>query len=540
MKRLFLILFIISLSSLFIGCNELGREINTQFIDFNIEEDYSKIEKSEYLNNYSISFNINNDLSSPLIIVQNGEALGVYSILKNNLIFNFKENISIDFIVNYYFPNYFRITYSDNESELYDYNGNVILQKGSYIDLKVDLTRVKIKNNWIYQETISYASNDETVTLKYNSINDIINRQLITEDSFVSGDKITFVPKGRDLEEIGLPGYYAIDENENYVQIYNQKNQLISTINLNFDYQYFVSFAGFIIYQKVLLLDADEKEYDYAVEVNNDLLKYDLITNRLNIKTGEIDELDVNFIISDGESCKDKKGIYNYANVQLKFIENKRLQPTQQFIIDGSCDIIYNFSNAISLDTLIRLDSERYFDYNSNKLYDNKMNLLFDFKNNDNNIEFHSFDFGNKLIKCSHNGKLGFINYDLEVIIPFEYDEIGDYFISNYIFGEKDDANYLVYINNQNIEISQLKVENAPLIFKVDEINNLYYYQIYTYENQKVLEFYSKNIIELSFNRTFYEGVNYYSLVLSDILIDVNVNLEKDLIFTIAIKEMYG
>lgn len=540
MKNKVLVIFLFILTVAFFGCNSLGREINTQFIDFNIEEDYSKIEPTQYLEYYKKNFEIYNDSSIPLITVKSGNSLGIYSILEDDLILDFKENVTIDYIVNYYFPNYFKVIYPDNSLELYDYNGSMILRKGEYKNLRLEVSRIRDKQNWIFNEKITYIQNNKTTTINYQSFNDLKNRKLVSDnDNLIQGDKITFIPRGIDLEEIGLPGYYLIELNDNFVQIYNSKNQLVSTVNLNFDYQYAVSFGGCIIYQKVLLLDNDEKEFDYAVEVNNDLLKYDLITYKLDLKKGDIKELDVDFIISDGTSCKDKEGIFNYANVKLKFIENKRLMPSQQFIIDDDCNIVYNFSNAISLESLIRLDSNHYFDYGSNKLYDGKMNLIFDFNNNDYDITFESFDFGNKLIKCLNDNKYGFINYDLEVIIPFDYDYLGDYFISNYTYGVINDINYLIKIDGEILETNFNIILNCPLLYDITEENGLFRFQIYTYDNQKVLEYLSDiNSLPLIYKSNF-NNQNYYYFIGKEVIVKDNIHSYQDIIFTVVVNDLY-
>lgn len=521
------------------GCNKLGREINTQFIDFNIEEDYSKIEKTKYIDYYKVNYEIYNSSSLPLITVKSGDAYGIYSILKNKLIFDFSEGITIDYIFTYYFPNYFKVIYSDGDIELYDYNGVILLEKDNYQNLNVQVQRSREKNNWVYKEIIDYTLNGKDFTVIYQSVNDISKRKLFDDnEDFIQGDKITFIPNGVDMEELGLPGYYFIELNDNYIQVYNPKNQLVSTVNLNFDYQYAVSFAGCIIYQKVLLLDADEKEYDYAVEVNNSLLKYDLITYKLDLLSSNIEELDVDFIISDGFACKDKQGVFNYANVKIRLIENKRLIPVQQFIIDEECNIIYNFSNAISLESLIRLDSDHYFDYQSNKLYNSKMDLLFDFNNNNQKISFVGFDFGHKLIKCKHNEKFGFINYNLEVIIPFQYDKLSDYFISDAVYGSIENVNYLININGSNAKTNLLMIENYPLLYNVKEEDS-YCFEFFTYDNKKILTFNTNTESLPTIYKINFNDQSYYYFIFKEKVEYNGEDVIQDIIFTVVTNDNY-
>lgn len=538
MKNKKIIMMLILFFSLFLlSCNKLGREINTQFIDFNIESDYSKIGKNEYIDYYNINYDLYNISSVPLVTLKNDNRLAVYSLLLNRFIYEFNDVLSIDYLVNYYFPNYFVVTYLDYQKELYDYYGNTILPKGTYDDLNITISRNKEKNYFIYTETITYYSNSDKINIIYVSKEDISNRVLYSDDSLTTGDKITFVPIGIELEKYGLPGYYMIELNNKYGQIYNSDHKLVSTINFNLDFQFNVIFGGYFIYQNVLLLDHDEKEYDYAIEVNNDLLKYKLITNRIDLKTGETKEIDLDYIIIDGSSCKDKNGIYNYANVRIQLIENKRLQPIERFIIDNECDIIYNFANSISLESLIRLDSKHYFDNNSHRLYDSKMNLIFDFKNNDLNISFDNFDFSNKIIKCKRNNKYGFINYELEVIIPFEYDAIGDYFISNLNYAVKNDNLYIIDLSGSLTMTNLAKVDNCPLLYKVVQQDNMYYYSFYNYSLDIIFEYCSFSAFKPTFNRIYYNGLSYYYMLNYNAIIENN---QCDTIFTLVTSDIYG
>ena len=536
MIKKILLAFMLFISIFFFSCNELGREINSQFIDFNIEKDYSKIERHQYIDNNKLEYNSIEDQSF-LITIEKDNFYAVYSILLNQFVIDFKENISITYLNNYYFPPYIQVTYDDGAKELFDFMGNKILEKNFYQNLNINVTRERNHEDWLYKETFSYYIDSLFNSITYISINNIVKREIFNEnDNLTSGDKITFVPKGVDLEEIGLNGYYMVEQND-YVQIFNEKNQLVSTIDRNIDLQFSVSFAGFLFYQQVLLLDNDEKEFDYAIEMDNQLIKYDLITTRIDLRNGVIEEIDANFLIIDGEACKDKKGIYSYGNVEIRLIENKRLAIAKKFIIDENCEIIYNFSNAISLESLIRLDYKHYFDYESQRLYDNKMNIIFDFLNNDKNIEFVSFDYGNQLIKCFRNGKYGYVNYDMELFIPFEYDIIGDYFINEFTYGVINGENYIININKTSEKTDYSFVNDAPLLVNVILKDNKYLYQLYTYSNELVLEFISLNQVDIQVNNVIFNNNKYYYIIGNEY--NVNLNSEQGFIFRLVVKGNY-
>lgn len=529
-----IILFVILILTLFcVGCNKLGKEVNSQFIDLNVDKDYSKSISNEYLNFYIVNYQLENESSFPLLTVSKDNKLGVYSVITNSLIFDFQEVVSIEYLVNFYFPNYFVVTYKDNQKALYDYNGNIMLVKGSYNNINVSIVRTIDKSNYIYNETITYFSNEsnEQLKLEFVSYGSLQNRKVLSSESLAQGNKITFVPVGIDLEHIGLKDYYLIMLKDNHGEIYNNKNQLISTINFNIDCQYYIMFAGCFYYQQVLLLDDNDKDYDFAIEVNGSLLKYKLITNCLDLKTGSVKEIDLDYLIVSGAACRDRNGIYKYANVKVQFIKNKRLTPSESYIIDADGAIRYNFSNNISVESLIKLDSEHYFDNNIYRLYDNDMNLLFDFSNNNLNISFEGFDFYNKIIKCMKNDLYGLINYELNVLLPFEYNEIGE-FVSGRTYAYKNDQLLIIDLNGNSSETFLNKMDNCPILYNCLKEGNKYHYTLYKYNGEELFDYYSIDENGPDINKYSIDNKTFYCITTYN-----DLDQDNDMIFIMVTSE---
>ena len=115
----------------------------------------------------------------------------------------------------------------------------------------------------------------------------------------------------------------------------------------------FVMDDGNVLIQEFLILDKDAEEYDLIYQGNT---KLELITKVMNYKTGEVKNLDVDFVISDFESHYD--GEFNTNSFPFKLapgynnqayiikLENGQLARTVDYVVlDNSLEVKYTFKN---------------------------------------------------------------------------------------------------------------------------------------------------------------------------------------------------
>lgn len=438
MKRKLILLLVIVLSLFFVGCNSAtkdfvkeGKELPKSVLKANANDSMEKegnlkLDKTYEKEFYKVT---NTDYSGTLMTVQDEDLnYGVYNAALGQMVIDYSSDIkAIGYQTTILEQDYIIIKDKDNKYTLADAKGNILIEKkNSYINVTVgrEYTALEIYDD-TFVERLSYegVSGDDVVT--ENKVDYQLNRTFDNKN-YNLGAKLTNEIDTDSLAIVGLPKY-KIEEDVTssggaYYRVYTKKDKLVCEFEglENRGYSLLGVISGCFYYQKVTQLSSDAKKYDYINVSGADTYKYDVSIIRVDLKTGKFKDLDCPYVINALNLIKDGNGKYNLASASITLIENERLSKNCVCIVDKNLKIKYN--TDIDLDNLYKLGKSHYFDETSETLYNRNAKEIITF---DNDLRYISTLTALEIIVCKRNGKLGAIDYNGKVVIPFEYESIG-------------------------------------------------------------------------------------------------------------------
>ncbi len=226
------------------------------------------------------------------------------------------------------------------------------------------------------------------------------------------------------LESFGLEGYYMTSINNIY-RIYDESYELVSQFNIPTGSTVTASlmFDGKLLYQTQTKVPETEENYTYI----NTNQKYVLNTYIIDMLTGSIESIDFDYAIFSMSSLKDENRINRYAKISVYPIESQilKVDALEHFILNSDGKILEDYDVVLN-DQLMRLDDQTIFNQTTNTIYDNELNPLFKVSND------AMIDDQEKLIITRYNNRLGVVNYQGEILIPFDYVSINPLFFNGY------------------------------------------------------------------------------------------------------------
>ncbi len=301
-----------------------------------------------------------------------------------------------------------------------------------------------------------------------------------------------------DLSSYGLEDYKAIsDYNDSYLTIIDPNRNIVSSyflpnqvINNNIS----VIIKGGLIIQEKYKLPDDSTDYSYY----DGTYKYGLKSYKFNFLDGSCNEIELNYLINDFTNKEDFSQIY--ANI-TKIRDDKSLENEINVILDNDGNIIKEVANYNLYH--LKLRNGNLYDMQSQKLYNNKMELIADLSRYEvtYNLKYDCF-----IINLNNYG--GVVNNNGEIIVPLTKGNI------------KGSANLIKYINNESVSIIVIKEDNTYLENEID-LSYIDTFNVFTFID-------SDNLLIIGTNSS---SNQYYIYLLStysyDVLINTNLLIDS-------------
>lgn len=381
-------------------------------------------------------------LSYGLLVVQDDYGkYGFYSLICDDYIYSSyssgypnyyiaRQNDYVGFILSIYHDNAYH--YFDGfGNEIYSGESNI---NGVYIGEDAD--------NQVY-------CYDSYGTFKYYYNEDgSLRKTSFGNEQFQVGDKFGNPIISDDFFGVKIDGYkFSIDYC--FVSVYNEREVLKTSYIL--PNELFNSNASFyiagksLIYQVKMSVSDDAKDYDYSSSSG----KYVFKSYKMDITTGKSKEIELDYLIgdSDYEPYKDKNGKDNYSLVDISLIgKSKILLPSERVLVNGKGKIIANAENFYP-NRFIKLSNGNYYNLTTKVLYNKKLKVI-SYLSEYNPIYCE----GNGFVVSLGQNKVGFIDENGFVKVPFEYDTFSPYFSKNSVFAIKGNETYRINLNSFNPE----------------------------------------------------------------------------------------
>ncbi len=419
--------------------------INQNIMHRYIEPDYNNI-TIKHVSFTDSDYSIFNSLtieyqSQGLIIFTNMNAQkAVYSIIEQKFLVDFgNQNITIT-------PNsangaYIYVSYADNTESVFDIKGTEIVPKDDYHTLNVTGFYKYIRNDYnqitdlINYERITtlskaeiqdgkFTPTEKTYIVDFNTNTRTLDEEAL-DDTYEIGDKLgQETLNAMSLESFGLEGYYMTSINNIY-RIYDESYELVSQFNMPTGSTVTSSlmFDGKLLYQTQTKVPETEENYTY-ITANQ---KFVLNTYIIDMLTGSIESIDFDYAIYSMSSLKDEDRINRYAKVTVYPIESQilKVDALEHYILNSNGKILEDYDVVLN-DPLMRLDDQTIFNQTTYTIYNNELNPLFKVSND------AMIDDQEKLIITRYNNRLGVVNYQGEILIPFNYVSINPLFFNGY------------------------------------------------------------------------------------------------------------
>lgn len=457
-----------------------------------------------------------------ILLVGNAEGnYSCWSLFSGKLIFPFEEGIEIDFLDKTWGFKYIQTTNSDGEITIYDIFGSTIIAKDQYVLAEVDVVTEVVEDETGAMQTY-YIEVVKTLTVKDYSMGItepkikkfILNIEERTREEFSNEKNEDYIVKDIDyLDLYCLEGYYALSVNE-MLFIYNKKDELINKINLaGIEYDNICALNGKILFQKVYLLEEENKDYTFISSGK----KYLLDTFTIDILTGKKKELKVDYLIKNLFACKDEKGYFVYAYGKVKkIVARNLLSYSTNVIIDDKGKIIADLKELDFHD--LTPIGNYFYDSNTGFFYNNDLNPVYTVEG------MVTIDKKNEIIIVRDGVYYGVYDDELTLRLPFDYIELSLFYRGKAIGKGSDGKYYIVDLNNNKTEISNhfLKITNGLLfvprndVYSIIDYNNNVKYSV-VYNNPNAPNFTSINNAYGEFLYTSFENNHQISYVLIDI-----------------------
>lgn len=251
--------------------------------------------------------------------------------------------------------------------------------------------------------------------------------------------------------------------------------------------------GGLIIQEKYKLPD-DSTDYIYYDGTN----KYGLKSYKFNFLDGSLNEIELKYLINDSNNKKDYSQIY--ANIR-KIRDDKSLENEINVILDNDGNIIKEVANYNLYH--LKLRNGNIYDMQSQKLYNNKMELIADLSRYEVS---YNLKYDCLIINLNNYG--GIVDNNGKIIVPLTIGNI------------KGSNNLIKYINNESVSIIDIKDDKTYVENKID-LSYIKTFNIFSFiDNDKLL------IIGLN-----YASTQYYMCLLStysnDIVTDDIISINE-------------
>ncbi len=407
-----------------------------------------------YLSSYELF--LDEDTYSLCADYQDDDAIKGYLILKKNdtglygalslkdgsilVAFMYTSIATIDTTDN---GSYLRCYNSDGTSNLYDYRGYMVdITMPADANVSVSTIKGYISNsvNPILVEkitcgevTISNEVHEDGTRTSY-----VLPIELLTKDS-TSGDYIeTMSP----LDEVDLPGYSGSIASDGHVIVFKGEGAVSEFDMPSFDKGTFLHKA--FLYQKSEAV-SDGDSYDYTDGTTN----YSLLTNQIELVTGNTNELSCNYLISDIKGIYNKDHVKDFAVVEAKPIVDKTLGDDKLYVIDNEG----NIRKDVTDDPQYSFDLE-YADWDCFYSSTNKMLIDTEFNKTVDIPEESTPIYAERQFLIKSDSLYGIYGYDGEEVIAPTYERL-------YALNQNDHT-YIGYKSNTYYSVnSSTKDETA-------------------------------------------------------------------------------
>lgn len=524
MRKSFIILLLVFFVLMLSACSsDDGKDyvFTNEVVSKNLpESEPSKIKDTTI---YQISFPITYTVdktyfnNAGLLIVQDDvNRKSCWSIIKNDYLFPFTENIAITVLTVGFSASkahYIKTTTNEDIVTVYDCFGNVVVSPDKYVQVEITGGEKSLylnnddKVSNVYVETIK--------TLKQSDFDDGITfpstTQYIINTENGSRQALTIPTSGffldpfgnkLDLKDFGLDGYFG-KLFKSYLYILDSDDNVVNMINLNGVYPYGI-ISGNLIYQKLYEVDLESNDFTYL----HDGKKYLLSSYSLDLKTGKQKQLELEYLIENFSIFKDENDEYKYGYVKVKQIENKNL-------LEDECYCLINVNGKIVADSgpfnLLRLRK-----LGNNHFYDPELGYILNDKFEPLYYIGYSINFSpNKnLIILKKDNYYGAINYDGEIVIPFEYTYLeADFYFGNVLGTNIDGKLYLVSETYKKYIGSKLYTITPGLLFRSEYNSEKELYEVIISDYNSVAKANIETSIAVS--HTFAQFTNIYGTYLT-------------------------
>ena len=469
-KQLIVIPLVLGLTFALGGCNNAKNDQLLNFIDAKmIDQNLAPSSEANLPNNY-VSYNeyvfgpdeeyiLLDDTNIELgVVVLRDSASGDVGYLDlNNGNNRFgSANASVRIISSRYLGYYVALN-DDTNTYIADAFGNVFYDTNEYLNLtsvneKTDL------NGTLYVTLNYYNANSEYMAERYFYDNEGKIHQIVEEDLIGTNDGFAGL-LNVDLDYLGIEGYNMVINSTNVIFITNDDGEFVNRIEIDVDADAGAFVNRKIVAQNINVLADDAVDYDFFDET--DKTKYELITKTTDIITGEVEVVQIPYVIQGFEGLfNDKKGNPVYSLLSINEITPKKSIDTnseRNVLIDGNLNILQYLSEYNPLE-FTKLDNDNYF--NNGIIYDTKLKPV---------------------------AYLGDVTYfsDCGVFLKensssFTFLDTNGNYLSNYIDGQivgTVNSGYFMFTNNNQLFYGQINPENKAI--EISQNPN-YYDRAYT------------------------------------------------------------
>ncbi|MDD3999677.1 MAG: hypothetical protein PHX62_02110 [Bacilli bacterium] len=502
-KRLFVLAMIVMLSILLFACDTIDSPefiISDDFIENNFGEiAFEKTPVNTIIENDFGEYTVTSDISYSTGFVVVEDSAGrktVWSLILNKALFEPKSNYTFYTMNVDYFGNYIVAVDEDGMETAYDSFGTKVIDTDLYYDYNVIGSRVLFVDElgisqYEYYETISTLKQSdydngvvEPTIVKYKINIETKQRIIVEEDStkyFQDEDKL-------DLRDYGLEGHYLKSAN-NFFYVFDETDTLVSSFKIpEFDTGTLVN--GKFLYQKVY----EDHPFSDNYTLLEDGDKFILKSYSLDLLTGKRKDINLKFVISGFYQVYDEDMVISCTYARIRKIESKvLLADEEEVLLDENGKIIYVIPGMGVLN-LVRLDDKHYYNVNTKYVYDDKYNPIFRIHPSDTAY----INYTDKVFVVRNDDNYyGIIDFDGNILVPFEYSYINRYFVDGKTYGIYIDGNYCFIDINNNQEFFGLPYEvisdGLVLLLEFDDVEGDYLGKLVDLNNNVKLQFYNSN-----------------------------------------------
>lgn len=473
MRKHFIIIIIVLLFALAACSSRKKFEMTSELLSQNLGDYEDKRPRNAvFVSDLSDYEYVNtSDLSLGLLIVQDEDLNeGVWSLFIQDFISPPDSDTSFR-MINAFQAHYVELTDEDGLITVYDVFGKVVLPKGPYSNVDIEIeTRIEDGEEKCY-EIVSYYRETEDGSYVYETKKFLLNTDLKSrteaEDEEEGG---VLLPDESDLAVFGLEDYrikgfgthlsvYKGDELAYHLQLDNPDAVLVAD--------------GKLLVQKSHLLDNLSEEYSYLSGGN----KYYLETYMVDLRSGKEKNLKLDYVINSVTPFYDAEGVYKYGYATIsEIIERNRSLSPKMVLIGANGKILTEF--GFNILALKKLSPTRFYNPISSYVYNEKLLPEFGFKSMPYFIE-------SETAFLVSDDKYGVVGADGEILVSFKYDYIYNSFLDGKTLARDEELKYCVIglDGSKRIIDETVSLISRGLILNVIEIEeySLYEYRILDY-----------------------------------------------------------